>query len=95
MSEAIDVIDRDRSVWDRWAGMVTTWARAACRPHPTQLFFLAEHEQRAKAICRSCPIQRECLRYAVLADEVAGVWGGMTRTERLAMVDRIRRRGAA
>lgn len=38
-------------------------------------------EDRAKALCMVCPVQRECLRHAMSSDET-GVWGGMTRNER-------------
>ena len=36
----------------------------------------------AKEMCARCPIQRECLDYAVTANEEFGVWGGTTRHER-------------
>ncbi len=37
---------------------------------------------RAKAVCRACPVRRECLDWAVEANERAGVWGGTTPDER-------------
>ena len=36
----------------------------------------------AKQICLGCPVVRECLEFAVRADEPFGVWGGMTPKER-------------
>lgn len=77
---------------------IDNWrARAACRDLDTELFFPAgetgdalEQTDRAKAICRSCPVQDECLDYAVAANEQAGIWGGATETERRS----IRRRRA-
>jgi WhiB family redox-sensing transcriptional regulator len=36
----------------------------------------------AKAVCRACPAQAECLDWAVQADERAGVWGGTSPDER-------------
>ena len=44
---------------------------------------------RAKAVCARCEIQRECLRYALDASSIQGVWGGMTEEERR----RLQRRG--
>ena len=82
--------------------------RAECRGLPTEIFFASEsergerrtaHEERAKKVCRSCPVQQECLRYAITSVEPFGVWGAMTprERERLAhadcgMIDRDRRR---
>lgn len=36
----------------------------------------------AKAICATCPVRRECLRYALKAPEEFGVWGGLDEVER-------------
>jgi WhiB family redox-sensing transcriptional regulator len=58
-----------------------TWADdAACRGMDTKLFFPERGEQAAtaKAICRRCPVRRECLDVA----QVNGVWGGLSATER-------------
>lgn len=47
-------------------------------------------EQRAKAICATCPVITPCLEQAVAGDERFGVWGGLTFEERL----QVRRRSA-
>lgn len=36
----------------------------------------------AKNLCAQCPIQKECLEYAVEAGEEWGIWGGLTAKER-------------
>lgn len=36
----------------------------------------------AKQICRTCPVQTECLQWALDHDERFGVWGGLTDGER-------------
>lgn len=36
----------------------------------------------AKRVCRSCPVQAECLEYALINDEAFGIWGGMSERER-------------
>lgn len=64
---------------------------AACRNEPTEVFFAEDprSEERAKAVCRSCPSMVACLEYAVTAYPTErGVWGGTTSAERV----QIRRR---
>lgn len=36
--------------------------------------------ERARVLCRNCPVQRACLEYGLSEDW--GVWGGYTRAER-------------
>ncbi len=45
----------------------------------------------AKLRCMACPVQNECLEYALLEDERYGIWGGLLEEEREAL--RRRRRG--
>jgi len=45
----------------------------------------------AKAICARCPVQQECLDYALARPEVDGVWGGYGSGERATMLRRARR----
>jgi WhiB family redox-sensing transcriptional regulator len=68
------------------------WSRAACQSADPELFFPISHSgpgsaqiARAKAICAQCAVQRECLRYALAADPVHGVWGGRSEEERMLM----------
>lgn len=42
----------------------------------------AEREARAKAICRACPVQSDCLLSALANNEKRGVWGGLNEDER-------------
>ena len=65
--------------------------RAACRNLDSAMFFhperergprKAEREERAKRICRSCPVLEECRRHALAVAEPYGVWGGLSVTER-------------
>lgn len=67
----------------------TDWRhQAACRDVDPDLFFplgtvgasLPQIEQ-AKQICRTCPVRRSCLRWALDHGD-AGVWGGTTDEER-------------
>ena len=70
--------------------------KAGCRGLPTAIFFASDgergqrkvaHEERAKKVCRSCLVQRECLRYALAAMEPWGIWGAMTPSERRRISD--------
>jgi WhiB family redox-sensing transcriptional regulator len=48
----------------------------------------------AKQLCAECPVQNLCLEYSLASEEMFGVWGGLTPTERRAMrVARGRTRG--
>src|SRR5262252_2238494 len=74
------------------------WTRAACASADPELFFPISYSgpalrqvAQAKAICARCPIQRECLRYALDAGSIQGVWGGMTEDERRRLARRERR----
>lgn len=41
-----------------------------------------EKTQVAKAICYSCTVKEDCLRYAIENNEIYGIWGGKTSRER-------------
>lgn len=45
----------------------------------------------AKKLCFTCPVQAECLEYAVTRNIDEGVWGGMTPEERRAYRRKTRR----
>jgi hypothetical protein len=64
-------------------------AGAHCADHDPELWHHDEDNspttQAAKAICGMCPAQRACLQLGIDGDEW-GVWGGMTRRERHALV---------
>jgi WhiB family transcriptional regulator, redox-sensing transcriptional regulator len=67
-------------------------AKAACRGPQSSVFFPPSHferkeekearENRAKAICASCPVRRPCLDYALRIREPHGIWGGLNEVER-------------
>lgn len=49
-------------------------------------------EERAVAVCRTCPVATQCLAYALGRRDVWGVWGGTTEDERKEMLSiRVRR----
>lgn len=75
-----------------FAGGSPSWMpQGACRGEDPELFFpitsagpaLAQ-VLAAKAVCFRCAVRAACLSYA-LATRQAGIWGGTTQEERLAM----------
>lgn len=74
------------TVYDTWQ------LRAACRGPESRLFFPPTHverrderedrERRAKTICASCPVRRDCLDFALSIREPHGIWGGLNEAER-------------
>ena len=76
------------------------WSRAACATADPELFFPISYSgpalrlvTKAKAVCARCQIQPQCLRYALDAGSVQGVWGGMTEEERRRLLRQQRRAG--
>lgn len=67
-------------------------ANGLCRGNHSHLFFppstferkdeRERRELRARAICRVCPVQSDCLDYAMRIREPYGIWGGFTESER-------------
>lgn len=51
--------------------------------------------QGAKALCRLCEVEAECLEYALEHDERHGVWGGKSENERRRLRTRAVRRPVA
>jgi WhiB family redox-sensing transcriptional regulator len=75
------------------------WRRdAACAHEDPDLFFpvattgaaLRDQQARAKAVCRRCPVIRQCLSWALRAAPAQGVWGGTCEEERRVLMRRLR-----
>ncbi|MEE6269147.1 WhiB family transcriptional regulator [Streptomyces diastatochromogenes] len=66
------------------------WLHAAsCREEDPELFFPIGNIgparlqiQKAKAICRRCPVQLACRTWALETEQEDGVWGGLSEAER-------------
>lgn len=76
--------------------------RAACRHEDPELFFpvgttgpALDQIERAKAICRRCPVMEQCLATALADGEDAGIWGGLTPDERRRLRRALARRKSA
>jgi WhiB family redox-sensing transcriptional regulator len=71
--------------------------RASCRGPESVLFFPPTtserreerevRERRAKSICASCEVRRECRDYALSIREPHGIWGGLNELERRNLLD--------
>ena len=64
--------------------------QAACKGKPVELFYLQEKDKLIttgagghpmRKVCYSCPVLKECRRYAI-SNELHGYWGGMTARAR-------------
>ena len=75
--------------------------RAACSGGRVDLWMQEPGNRASEAIriCRTCPVQTECLEYALATAsqcfEGTGIWGGLTPKERRAIRKRRQRLGAA
>jgi WhiB family redox-sensing transcriptional regulator len=67
-----------------------TWRRLAiCRDTDPDLFFpvgttgyALVQIDRAKEVCGECPVQSDCLEYALETNQDSGIWGGTSEEER-------------
>ncbi len=70
-----------------------TWrVDAQCRQKNAVYFFAPSHFERkeekharegaARALCRACPVQQQCLDYSLTVQEPHGIWGGLNELER-------------
>ena len=71
--------------------------QALCRGQGARLWIrdsrLASYAAQ-KAVCAVCPVQRECLDYALAHPTLVGCWGGTTERERRRLRDHARRNSA-
>ena len=58
-------------------------SEARCRGVSPDVFYpLEPNFADARAVCRRCAVQAECLTYALNKPELFGVWGGKSPQER-------------
>jgi WhiB family redox-sensing transcriptional regulator len=64
---------------------------AACRSMDPDLFFPAGKRgaglqlAAAVAVCHACPVESDCLGWALANGQMSGVWGGTTEAQRRAL----------
>ncbi|MDR0592605.1 MAG: WhiB family transcriptional regulator [Bifidobacteriaceae bacterium] len=69
--------------------LAETWRDSAvCAQTDPEIFFPEPGGQPfdAKTVCAHCPVCSDCLDYALTANEVHGIWGGLTVNEREALL---------
>lgn len=59
-----------------------------CKPEDDKIFFseLPSKVARAKIICSTCPVQKQCLDFAISNNIEEGIFGGFTPNERKSLV---------
>jgi WhiB family redox-sensing transcriptional regulator len=73
------------------------WTRqSACRGLDPMIFYPVSDEEAgaAQSVCAECPVQVDCLEYALENRERDGVWGGATERDRRRIIRQRRRRSA-
>jgi len=71
--------------------------RAACKEADTELFFPSDLGSRSyydyeqiNNYCNHCPVQQDCLEYALKNNIMHGIWGGKSRKQRRAITREVR-----
>lgn len=70
---------------------IPSWYREGlCKNYPTKMWYQydAAKDRAAKRICGQCPVQSECLQFALEHDET-GVWGGLNDLDRKRLIRKI------
>ena len=52
------------------------FASATCRGLPVRMFYPERGEKSLTLLCRQCPVQKDCLQYALDTRQIWGIWGG-------------------
>lgn len=86
-----------RETWKPDTPKAEDWRdRAACREvghvpfFPDGAIWAPRDYMPALRVCRSCPVQAECLEFALTNDERHGIWGGVLPADRAKMKGRKR-----
>jgi WhiB family redox-sensing transcriptional regulator len=84
------LIPAPRSASSPVADTIHDWTSAAAcnNADPDELFVTGAAQNRAKAVCTTCPVRTQCLADALDNRVEFGVWGGMTERERRAVLKR-------
>jgi WhiB family transcriptional regulator, redox-sensing transcriptional regulator len=80
---------------------ISMWrAYAECQAENAMYFYAPAHFERkpekdhregiARALCRACKVQPQCLQYSLEVSESHGIWGGLNELERKRLLRRRR-----
>ena len=75
----------EKSIIEEIIGGMPVWTEDAnCKGADADIFFpeRGASTRKAKAICRACSVQSECLEFAIENSEKFGIWGGLSERER-------------
>ena len=75
----------EKSLIEELIGGMPSWTEDAnCKGSDADIFFpeRGASTRKAKAICRACSVQSECLEFAIENSEKFGIWGGLSERER-------------
>jgi len=75
----------EKSLMEELIGGMPSWTEDAnCKGADADIFFpeRGASTRKAKAICRACNVQLECLEFAIENSEKFGIWGGLSERER-------------
>ncbi len=64
---------------------MTGWREhALCKEMDPEIFYPPQGQNEAylKAFCSRCPVQEQCLEFALKMNDPWGIWGGLTSIER-------------
>ena len=79
--------------------VVSQWEwqhEGSCQGLPSEIFFHPDgergprrtiREKNAKAICATCPVIAACRAHALAVQEPYGIWGGLSESDREAIID--------
>lgn len=79
------------------AGLGSWTDSARCADGDPEIFFPPRNKpgKAARAVCAECQVRAQCLAYATVhAHENYGIWGGLSRLERIRLRDALRGRRA-
>lgn len=71
------MMNQERRENERWR------EQAACQGLPIEMFFPEDIvTQTIQDLCDKCPVQKQCLEYALSIPEYHGFWGGKSQRAR-------------
>ena len=79
-----------------WSVEREEWQAAGRCRQKTTMFFptTGGNANLPKLICQACPVQFQCLEYAIRTEQRFGIWGGKSEKERQDILRRRKRQGA-
>jgi WhiB family redox-sensing transcriptional regulator len=78
---------QDAPTGEKTMGNAANWnTMGNCRSgDPDRMFVTGAAQQKARLVCRNCPVLKQCLAMALTEKIKYGVWGGTTERERRAI----------